>query len=260
MNPVNFSVRKVKAAEKVLEALAVTRMNPFEHSKVCLKYLRERTNKVILFYSGGKDSLVLLDMLSSLFDEVHCVFMYFIKDLEHQQPLLIYPKRYPNVILHQLPHWMLSHYYQNDYYRFHRLEKNVPLLKLTDIEQNAKTLTGAEWVVNGAKRSDSLNRNLMLGTLKFNSIQEVSKRVYPLAEWKKKDVLAYMKANKIIKPVEYGIAKSNGVDLKLDVLLFLRKEYPGDYYKILIHFPFAEKLVFNHDYHEQRKLSETPEI
>ena len=192
-------------------------------------------------------------MLSSLFDEVHCVFMFFIKDLEHQKPLLIYPKRYKNVVVHELPHWMISHYYQNDYYRFHRLGEKVPLLKLPDIEQQARIISGANWIVNGAKRSDSLNRNLMLGALKFNCIQEKSRRIYPLAEWKKKDVMAYMKAHKIIKPVEYGIGKSNGVDLKLDVLLFMREKHPADYYKILKHFPFAEKLIFNYDYHEQRK-------
>lgn len=174
------------------------RMSPLQHSTTALQFVRKRTDSVILFYSGGKDSIVLLHMLSSVFKRVYCVFMYFVEDLEHQQPLLIYPNRYPNVELIQLPHWMISHYYKNAYYRFHRPDEKVPLLNLGDIEQQARIKTGARWVVNGAKQSDGLNRNLMLGTLKFNCINEKSARIYPLALWKKADVVAYMKANGIL--------------------------------------------------------------
>ncbi|MCT4602474.1 MAG: phosphoadenosine phosphosulfate reductase family protein [Marinifilum sp.] len=207
---------------------------------------------MILFYSGGKDSLVLLDLLSPLFKEVHCVFMYFVEGLEHQNPILVYPKRYPNVTIHQYPHWMVSHYYRRSYYRFHRVDENIPTLSLGDIEEKARRDTGCKWVVNGAKQSDGLNRNLMLGTLKFNSINDKSHRTYPLAMWKKADVLAYMRHHRLSKPVEYTMNKSNGIDLKLDVLLFLREQFPEDYHKILKHFPFAEKLIFEHDFKEKQ--------
>ncbi|MBV5334192.1 MAG: hypothetical protein JZU49_00110 [Sulfuricurvum sp.] len=200
----------------------------------------------------------MLDLLASRFNKVYCVFMYFVEGLEHQNPILLYPKRYPNTEVIQFPHWMISHYYRHSYYRFHRTEENSPVVNLGDIEEAARIKTGCSWVVNGAKQSDGLNRNLMLGTLKFNSINEKSKRIYPLALWKKAEIIAFMKHHRLSKPVEYTMNKSNGIDLKVDVLLFLRANFPNDYQKILKHFPFAEKLIFEYDY--QSELSQTSEI
>lgn len=185
--------------------------------------------------------------------------MYFIKDLEHQKALLKYPElKYNNLEIIQYPHWMLSHYYRHSYYKFHRtdLENKTPLLKLGDIEQKAREETGIEWIVNGAKQSDGLNRNLMLGTLLFNSINEKSKRVYPLALWKKKDVYSYLKNKRIIPPTGYGINRSNGMDLSLDVLLFLKSNWPMDYNKVLEQFPFAEKIIFDYEYKQNHETSE----
>ena len=228
-------------------------MTPLRHALTTIEYVRQKTDRIILFYSGAKDSLVLLDLLSSRFNKVYCVFMYFVEGLEHQQPILTYPKRYANTEIIQFPHWMISHYYRRSYFRFHRIDEKSPVVNLGDIEEAAKIKTGCDWVVNGAKQSDGLNRNLMLGTLKFNSINDKSKRLYPLALWKKADVVAYMKHNRLSKPVEYTMNKSNGIDLKLDVLLFLREKFQSDYEKILSHFPFAEKLIFEHDYEQEQQ-------
>ena len=195
-------------------------------------------------------------MLSPLFNQVHCVFMYFIEGMEHQQPVLNYPLRYKNTIVHQFPHWMVSHYYKNSYFRFHQPgDKESKTIMLGDIEQAARIKTGCNWVVNGAKRSDSLNRNLMLGALKFNCINEKSQRIYPLSEWKKAEVIAYIKQKRLIKPTEYTTAKSNGIDLNLETLLFLRSNFPGDYAKMIKHFPFAEKIIFEYEYKQQHSHS-----
>ena len=232
-------------------------MTPLRHALTTLEYVKQQTNRIILFYSGGKDSLVLLDLLSPRFEKVYCVFMYFVEGLEHQKPILSYPKKYKNTEVIQLPHWMTSHYYRHNYFRFHRIEENSPIIKLADIEETARLKTGCSWIVNGAKQSDGLNRNLMLGTLKFNSINDKSKRTYPLAIWKKADVVAYMRQHRLSKPVEYTMNKSNGIDLTLDVLLFLRDNFLEDYQKILNHFPFAEKIVFEHEYQQKRKGKKT---
>jgi 3'-phosphoadenosine 5'-phosphosulfate sulfotransferase (PAPS reductase)/FAD synthetase len=194
-------------------------------------------------------------MLSFLFDEIHCVFMYFIDNMEHQKPVLAYPKKYGNkVIVHQYPHWMLSHYFKTAYYRYHLIDDNVKLLSLKDIENNAKIRLGIDWVFNGAKQSDSLHRNLMLRRLKFESINEVSNRVYPLSRWSKQDCLTYIKSHRLMLPQGYGVGKSNGLDLTLEVLLYLKTNFPGDYQKILNVFPFSEKIIIDHE-NESDKIS-----
>ncbi len=235
----------------------VDKINSINHARLTLTFVRERTNKVILFYSGGKDSIVLLDMLSFLFDEIHCVFMYFVDDLQHQQHLLSYPKKYGSkVVVHKYPHWMLTTYFRDSYFRFHRIEQNVKLLTLKDIEKHAKNQLGIDWVINGAKQSDSLQRNLMLRRLKFTSINEASQRVYPLSIWSKKDVISYIWTNRLMLPESYGIGKSNGVDLTIDCLLYLKNNYPEDLTKILKIFPFAETILINH----ADKHIEVPEV
>lgn len=232
-------------------------ISPIEHARLTLKYVRQKTDKTILFYSGGKDSITLLEMLSSLFSEVVCVFMYFIEGLDHQKPLLQYPLlKYKNVKVLQYPHWMISHYLKHSYFRFHRIEEKCPLLKLVDIEYKVKRDTGIQWMVNGAKKSDSLHRNLMLGTLKFDSINDKSKRVYPLATWKKADVMAYIKARNLALPVDYGLGKSNGMDLRPEVLCWLKANWPNDFIKVVRVYPFAEKLVYDYE----QKHSQTSKV
>lgn len=67
------------------------------HSKKVIDTVRQVSNRALLFYSAGKDSICLLDMLSKEFDEVVCVFMYFVKDLEHINRFIRFAKqKYPN--------------------------------------------------------------------------------------------------------------------------------------------------------------------
>lgn len=241
--------------EKDPVAKAKPVVSPLKHALTILKYVREKTDKIILFYSGGKDSIVLLDMLPSLFNEVHCVFMYLVKDLEHQQPLINFAKRYKNVTMHQYPHWMLSHYYKNGHFSFHQsgAEENIPLMYQKDIEAKARIDTGCEWMVTGEKRSDSLKRYMLLGMFKYDGIVDNKKHIYPLSHWKKADIFAYIRNKRLIRPVSYNPKmQSEGVDLDLDVLLYLREHYPQDVQKIFNQFPFAEKILFEYDYENSK--------
>ena len=66
--------------------------------------VRQKSGSCILFFSLGKDSLVLLDMLYPRFDRIVCVFMYFVEGLEHIERWAGWAKaKYPNA-------WDLSYY------------------------------------------------------------------------------------------------------------------------------------------------------
>ena len=47
-----------------------------------IEFLKTQTDSVVLFYSGGKDSIVLIDILAKHF-KVNLAFMYFVPGLEH---------------------------------------------------------------------------------------------------------------------------------------------------------------------------------
>lgn len=223
-------------------------LSPFRHTAVVLNHLRAQSSEVVLFYSGGKDSLVLLDLLAPHFEKVYCLFMYFIKDLEHIEPYMQWVKRYPNAELIQLPHWMIGHYMKIKYYSFYNPDVKQKTYKQLDVEKKAKELTGCEWIVFGHKQADSMNRRLMLRGYKFDAINENNKKVYPLSLWNKQQVKRYINMKRIIKPVEYGTRNSNGLDFNIDVFLWLRDNHPLDLEKVFRVFPLSKQILFEYDY------------
>ena len=58
-------------------------MNKVEQASQYIDLIRVKSNEALLFLSLGKDSLVLLDLVYPKFDRIVCVFMYFVKKLEH---------------------------------------------------------------------------------------------------------------------------------------------------------------------------------
>lgn len=223
-------------------------MTPFQHTKTIINHIRKKSDVVICMYSGGKDSIVLLDLLAKSFTHVHACFMYLVKDLEHQQPLLRWAEHFPNVTLHQYPHWMLSHYLKNGHMTFHKGNDDIQIIKAVHVEDAIKRKTGVEWLASGERRADSLKRYMFLGMMKFDSIAEGRKHIYPLSHWKKGQVEHYIKLKRLITPCTYNPkANSNGVDLDLDTLLYLKQNYPADLTKIFRIFPFAEKILFEHE-------------
>lgn len=201
----------------------------------------------MLFYSGGKDSIVMLDLVAPHFEEVVCVFMYFVKDLEHINKFIRFSQaKYPNVTFIQVPHWNLTHIYREGYFCDPKPQIKKKLLK--DTLADAKEKTGLQYSFFGMKKADSLNRRVALGTLELDAISEKSGMVYPLSNWTNTDVKNYIAANRLPKPVEYTNKKrSQGLGLDLDVFLWLRKNYPQDLRKIIQAFPLSESILFEHD-------------
>ena len=224
-----------------------------QHSTEVLQKVREKTKRVNLFFSCGKDSLCLLDLCSKHFDHVNLVFMYFVKDLEHiNKYLRLAEAKYKNVTVIQVPHWTLTHTLRNGVYC--DAQPKIKLLKLADIDEAVRLKTGVNWSVFGMKKSDSLNRNLMLKTYDMEAVNWAQGKVYPLSHWKDRDVLRYIRDKGMPAPINYeGKKKSNGVGFDLTVFLWLRTNYPEDLAKILKTFPMASRILFEHDYKEKNK-------
>jgi 3'-phosphoadenosine 5'-phosphosulfate sulfotransferase (PAPS reductase)/FAD synthetase len=205
-----------------------------------IEFLKTQTDSVVLFYSGGKDSIILLDLLSKHFT-VHLAFMYFVPGLRHIENYVAWAEKKYGCKVKMYPHWMLSQYYNDNYFRFH--SNPVAVLKLKDIEAKAKYDFNCDWIVSGIKKADSLNRRLMLNTYLMSSINLDGKKAYPLAEWNKAECMAYIRTNRLPKPISYKNENSSGADLNKDFLLFCKAKYPNDYKKILVQFPFAETII-----------------
>lgn len=221
-------------------------MNITQHSSMVINTVREQTDRVILFYSCGKDSIVLLNMVAPLFKEVICVYMYFVKDLNHINRFIQYSKsRYNNVRFLEVPHWNLSRALKIGL--FCQPQKDIKILRLRDVVERVRSKTGIEWCFIGMKQADSLNRRLMLRTYKSEAINWDSKIAYPLSMWKKKEILSYIKFHNLPTPVEYSKEAGNGLWFDLKVFLWLKDNEPDDLKKILRAFPLSEKILFDYE-------------
>lgn len=85
-------------------------MSKVEQANRYIDLIRVKSNEALLFLSLGKDSLVLLDLIYPKFDRIVCVFMYFVKNLEHINRWINWTKaKYPKIEFVQVPHWNLTY-------------------------------------------------------------------------------------------------------------------------------------------------------
>ena len=219
-------------------------MNIYQHTQQVIDTVRKKTNRVLLFYSCGKDSIALLHWCAKNFSEVVCVFMYFVKDLDHINKFINFSKKqYPNISFIQRPHYALTYINKSGLFC---TPQNTRILKLSDIIQSVRIETQIEYVFLGMKQSDSMNRRIMLRQYEMQAISPTN-LVYPFSLWKDKDVLRYISNNRLPKPIQYSNKKSNGITFDLDVYLYLREHYPNDLQKILDVYPLSEKILFDYD-------------
>lgn len=221
-----------------------------------IEQIAQKTNKVILFHSmSGKDSIALLHLLHPHFDQITCVFMYVVKDLEHIARYMHYiNKKYPKARIIQIPHFAVFSYIKTGHLG-HRQNEKQRLYNLSDLTDNIREKTAIEWAFFGFKQSDSMNRRVMLRTYQEQAINEKNKKVYPLSTYKNNDIIEYIKAEKLITPEKYGNSQSSGTDINdLNYLLFLRNHFPNDLKKVIAEFPLVERKLYEYDYERAKTI------
>ena len=219
-------------------------MTKLEGTYKSIDAIRAKSDSAILFLSLGKDSLVLLDLIYPRFKKVVCVFMYFVKDLEHINRWIGWVKaKYPAIEFVQVPHWNLTYILRGGLYCVPN--PKVKLLKLADVVKAMQLKYGIQYAFLGMKKADGMNRRLMLNGYQANDYEN-NGLVYPLAEWNQRDILAYMKQNGLPEPIRYSLKASSGVGFNLDCFLWLEKNFPQDLEKIYRCFPMAERILWEH--------------
>lgn len=220
-------------------------MTPIDHANEVIASVRRKTDRAILFYSCGKDSEVLLDLMAPHFKEIVCVFMYFVKGLDHIDNYLRTIKaRYSNVHIMQVPHWTLTRVLRGGLYCIPN--PDIKLLSLKDVDESVRIKTGIPYSFYGMKQADGMHRRLMLRGYENEAISKTGK-VYPLSKWKKSDVMAYIKAKKLPEPIPYNKNKSQGLMFSPEVFNYLRRHYPQDLEKIYKVFPLSRNILLRYD-------------
>ena len=193
------------------------------------------TDSVIVGFSGGKDSIVTLDLCFRYFKRVVPFFMYLVPGLSFQENMLKrYEDRYGTEII-RLPHFECSEFLK--YGSFTMADWNVDIVGINDTYAYLRDLTGIYWIAAGERCADSIVRNAMIK--KSGSIDYKRGRFYPLAYWKKNEVLQYIKQKKLYLSKEQKEIGFSFRSLAGNELAVIKQLYPADYEKILRVYPFA---------------------
>jgi phosphoadenosine phosphosulfate reductase len=223
-------------------------VDKFSEAEQIMRDASRSSDGCIVFFSGGKDSLVVMDMASRIFKKVVPVFMYFVPGLKVIERQLEYARQRWNTEIIQVPHWTLFRCLKAGYYSLPRASNdNIPDVKLKDIYDMVMTQTGLSYIATGAKAADSVWRKQNL-----HSTDKYTFLLTPIKNWNKFDVLYYLNAHKIpIPESESKNGRMSGVGLTYNSILWLHDKHPEDFELMEQVFPFIGAVVARRKFYGQ---------
>jgi 3'-phosphoadenosine 5'-phosphosulfate sulfotransferase (PAPS reductase)/FAD synthetase len=206
-------------------------------------------DEIIVSYSGGKDSLCVLDMCAKVFRKVVCLFLYFVEDFQYIQPQLKYPQERYGIEVVKYPHWAYINSLRNmEYCDAHPELSKYPPATPIEVYQAAMDEIGIPFLAMGAKKADSLWRKRWYSQI--SKSPKYSNIIFPILEWHKWDVLAYLKIHNIpIPPDETSKSRANGADLSTNFICWLHDNHPDDFKRLLKRFPYAEAVIYRRQFY-----------
>ena len=125
-----------------------------------IKAMAKVTDSVIVAFSGGKESVVTLDLCTRYFKNVKAFFMYIVPDLSFQERTMEwYEKRYQIEIM-RIPHMDVCEFYH--YGSFRPEDPTFPIVSINDIYQYVRLETDTWWIAAGERIDDSIVRRAMM--------------------------------------------------------------------------------------------------
>lgn len=242
---------RARAAEKPVSPVA-------EALKNCTTAAELNPAAVVLF-SGGKDSLAVLDLCVRTFTRVEAAFMYLVPGIRFiEEPMERVCARL-GVKLHKVPHWDTARMLKHAVLRWHNPGADTPTrnLHLPDVEAALRQRTGIQWIASGWKGCDGMQRRLVLR--QWGAVATKWWRLFPIAAWRDRDVLAYLRSRHLALPEQVAKGKTHaratGLGLGGPQLSWLLRTHPEDYQRVIAVFPFADALRWEYD---RRHAEKTP--
>jgi 3'-phosphoadenosine 5'-phosphosulfate sulfotransferase (PAPS reductase)/FAD synthetase len=219
-------------------------MQVWQETLEILRKRREQTDTILVAYSGGKDSLCVLDLCVRQFKRVICFYMYWSPDMFVIQKQVDYAKKRWGVDVVFLPHFVaLNCLREGVFCNQGEANDRVPELKLKDIYGIALQQTHTDLMATGAKDADGLPRRQFFANIRDSKEPIWQKVIYPIRKWRKHHILSYLKAHNIpLPPAEAGSVTS-GVDLSWGSLMWLWKDHRSDFEKLEKMFPYIRAQV-----------------
>lgn len=193
------------------------------------------TDSVIVAFSGGKESIVTLDLCFRYFRNVKPFFMYMCPNLSFQEKTLEYYEKKYQTQIERIPHMEVSTYFR--YGVFRNVDFSYPVISINDIYHYMRIKHNMWWISAGERIDDSIVRRAMMK--KSGSIDEKRGRFYPVSAWKKKEIMEYIKFHGLYLSDFYRKIGFSFGALTARELIALRQYSEDDFKKVLRLYPFA---------------------
>ena len=216
------------------------------------------TDRVLVSFSGGKDSVVTLDLCSRHFKHVEGFFMYLVKGISFQENIIRYYEDKYGIPIHRIPHFMLSEFLR--YGLFRLWDNSCPIVSVKETYDYIREKSGIWWIAAGERIADSVVRRAIIKN--SGTIDEKRGRFYPVAEWKKDDIRAYIRQRRLKVGIESSKLGFSFRSFMPEELIALKENFPRDYEKIREWFPLVDAGIINHEIKEGRygEVQQIPEI
>lgn len=136
----------------------------FTETKREMQKMAARHDSVLVAFSGGKDSLVCLDLACKVFKRVIPFFMFFVPGLRCiDEKMLIVKDRYGLDVL-QYPHMLYFRAIRERLYctTSVQTESKIKEFGLTDIYKVICHDTGINLIINGSKETDNMSSKIVI--------------------------------------------------------------------------------------------------
>lgn len=202
------------------------------------------TDSVIVSFSGGKESIVVLDMCMRHFEHVAAFHMYMFPHLSFSdEQMEWYERRYPGLDIIELPHPDLC--YAMHYGALRPQNPDVPLIGFNDIYNYVRWLTGIHWIAAGERISDSLVRRAQI---KHSGTIDVQRgRFFPVANWNKADILKYIEVHRLRIGKDSRKMGYSYPGMEPEALTALKRHFPQDYANVERWFPMAGAVTYRQE-------------
>ena len=210
----------------------------FKETIEALEKQREKHKACLVGFSGGKDSLVCLDLCTKTFQRVVPFHLYLVPGLRIIQERLKAAEKY-GLAVREYPSFLMFRLFKEETYcrPDWKTWEGLKDFSLKEVHDIIRADAGISLIVSGAKESDSLWRRQKY--FKFMTDENMH---FPLRKWRKVDVLAYLAMHEI-DPPKTSRGGSTGIDLSTVSLLWLYDHHPDDFERIEKYFPYVRAVV-----------------
>lgn len=203
---------------------------------------------IAVAYSDGKDSRCVLDLCRRYFRRVMPFYMQVFPGMPLEERMIDEAERRIGLPILRTPHWVLAKFIRSGLYCDPSFRnESIPDYGVMDVFALAMSETKTRVVATGEKKADGQRHRLRMQFATHSDI------IQPLANWKKFDVLAYIKLRNIPTPVDVGGNNvSAGLDLSEKTIFWLYDNSREDYDFVARRFPYIEAVIKRREFYAHR--------